>query len=213
MAQFIVIILSRCLNHQFLLEHRVGDSCLTQQVVLQGVDVGSLRLNSSFLEAIVLHLVLLLEIELSIEASFGPIARLSEAWKGSFTKSLLLWDKSWHILFLLEVSKSASKVGFGAESSWSNQLWIGIWLETLPNCLNRVLNIVLFIKLLGQISSVWMQVWEISIILWNFDQVFRHTWGKNFTELWKVQVAVIILIDKLHHWCNFCLGSLNLDRL
>ena len=70
-----------------------------------------------------LHLVLHLESELSIEATLGPIATLSKVRESRSPKSGLLRNKSWHILLLLEVSKSASEIWFGTESCWGNKFY------------------------------------------------------------------------------------------
>jgi hypothetical protein len=70
-----------------------------------------------------LHLVLHLESELSIETTLGPIAALSKVCDSRSTQSSLLGDMSRHVLLLLEVSKSASKIWFGTESCGRNQFY------------------------------------------------------------------------------------------
>jgi len=109
--------------------------------------------------------------------------------------SVIFWNISWTLFFLLEVHESACKVWLSTEPCWCNQLSINIRLEGFSNILDGILHLTLLLNIISIHIFGWLQIWIINIIFWNFSQLCRHRWGENFAELRKVQISFVLCIN------------------
>ena len=46
----------------------------------------------------------------------------------------------------------------------------------------------------------WLQIREVTIFLFNLDEIVRHGWLEDFAELLEGQVTIVIFIDQFHHF-------------
>jgi len=96
---------------------------------------------------------------------------------------------------LLEIDKSATKAWLSAESCWSDQFSINIWLEALSNLFDCILHLTLFKSILCIDFFRWIQVRIVVIILMDVYKLVWHAWTEDLLELGKGQIPLISRIN------------------